>query len=318
MIDFRAHARQAPKRIILCENDERVLRAARTLADEGLCVPVLVGSWEEFNATAKAHGFTLDSIEAIAIEPQRYAQQYHELRKHKNITEDDALRTLADPAYFSCMLLLDGQADGLVCGATWSTANTLRPALQLLRGGHVASYFIMRTTKGDYLFGDCALNVRPNEDELSQIAVSIALEAERLGIEPHIAMLSHSSEGSAHDPDEEKVQHAARAARAKARELGKGWPISDDIQVDAAMDEEIGEHKAPHGMVHGDATVFIFPDIDAGNIGYKLVQRFAGAEAIGPITTNLKRPVNDLSRGCTSEEVVDVCCITAWQAGSTE
>ncbi len=312
MIDFRTAAKG--RRILLCEADPRIVKAAHQLLEEGIVTPILVGETDSFHHIAQAADVSLEGIEIRAIEPAKYADKYHELRKHKGISKEDAEKALADPAFYCTMLLDAKEADGLVCGASWPTANTLRPALQILREGLVSSYFVMRHEKGDYVFSDCALNVQPTAEQLGQIAFLAGKEAERLGLPVRIALLSFSTVGSASHPDQEKVMHATELARKLVADAGKDWKVGGELQLDAAIVPAVGKSKAPDSPVQGDATVLVFPDLDAGNIGYKLVQRFGGAQAIGPILTSLRRPVSDLSRGCSAQDVVEVAYVTAWQA----
>jgi len=305
-MDFRSFAQQHPARIALLEADERVVSAARFLADHKLVTPIFVGEREAFSQ----FGVPVGDIECIAINPERFAQEYFELRKHKGITLEDATRTLADPAFFATMLCKANAVDGVVGGATWPTANTILPALHILRDGLASSFFLMKTSLGEFFFADCAFNVQPSAQDLAHIAFATALASEEMGFSPRIAMLSFSTIGSASHPDQEKVAQATVGLKKLVSENNKSWPVYGEVQLDAAIDPRIGASKG----AGGDANVLVFPDLDAGNIGYKLVSRFASATSIGPIMTGFSRPVNDLSRGCTVEEIVDVCCVTAWQA----
>lgn len=312
MIDYAQAAKDSGAKILFCEPDERIIHAAHELKKQGLN-PVLVGEATDYEQ-ATSNPEHLDEIPTIPIDPERYAKQYHELRKHKNISEADARNALQDPAFYSCMLLADGQADGLVCGASWPTENTLRPALQILAQGLASSFFIMQTARGEHFFTDCAMNIQPAPDQLAQIAINTAQQAQKLGVQPRIAMLSFSTVGSAHHPEQEKVMQATQAVKKHRDEHQEDWKVSGEYQVDAALDEQTAQRKAAGKEVRGDANILVFPDLDAGNIGYKLVQQYTGCEAIGPIITGLKKPVNDLSRGCDAQEIIQVAQITAWQS----
>lgn len=305
--NYRDQVAGSGKRVLLCEPDARIVEAAQQLRKEGIVEPVLVGDTQAFSE----HG-SIEGIEVIPVKPEQYEHQYYELRKHKDISQEEARKALEDPALYSCMLLRDNQADGLVCGATWPTARTLRAALHTLRKGRAFSYFILRTGQGDYVFADCAFNIQPTAEELAEIAYGAGIETQWLGLPVNIAMLSFSTYGSAKHADQEKVARATQLLKEKAAD--KNWKIGGEMQVDAALDKAVGKSKAPDSQVQGDATVFIFPDLDAANIGYKLVQRFAHDEAVGPIISGLAKPVNDLSRGCTAEEAADTCYVTAWQS----
>lgn len=300
MIDFHTRTKDSQKRILFCEEDERVVQAARKVLEHGL-VPVLVGEFADFD---------VEGLERIDIRPETYVDEYFELRKHKGISREDAQQALMDPAFFSCMLLADGKADGLVCGASWPTANTLRPAIHILRDGLASSYFFI----GKRVFADCAINVQPDASQLSEIAINTARAVERFGVSPRIAMLSFSTVGSASHPDQQKVMQAANSVRTYIKEHDLDWVVDGEFQVDAAINPGVAKRKAPDSPLQGDANVLIFPDLDAGNIGYKLVQQYTGVDAVGPIITGFSQPVNDLSRGCSVEEIVDVACITAYQS----
>ena len=251
-----------------------------------------------------------------------YVDALVELRKNKGMTPEEARRLLTtDYMFYACMMLKSGAADGIVSGACHSTANTLRPALQIVKtkpGSKIASAFFVIDVpnceygeNGTFVFGDCGLNQNPNPEELAVIAVSSAESFRFLvGAEPKVAMLSHSSKGSAKHADVDKVVEATRIAKELAPEL----KLDGELQTDAAMVPSVGASKAPGSEVAGHANVLIFPDLDAGNIGYKLVQRLAKAEAYGPMLQGIAKPVNDLSRGCSASDIVGVVAITAVQA----
>jgi phosphate acetyltransferase len=314
--------------IVLPESyEERNLEATAAILEEGLANIILVGKKEEI--IAKAAGFNIEK--AIFIDPANYekmdafVEMFCELRKSKGVTPEQALKALLDPMTFGVMLVKMGEADGMVSGAIHSTADTLRPALQILKTKPgtelVSSFFIMVCKDGTYgddgvlLFADCALNQNPNSAELAAIAIDSAKSYEAfVGGEARVAMLSHSTMGSAKHADVDKVVEATKLAKAKAPNI----KLDGELQLDAAIVAKVGSQKAPESKVAGKANVLIFPDIDAGNIGYKLVQRFAGAEAYGPVLQGIAKPVNDLSRGCSAEDIVGVVAMTAVQAQITK
>lgn len=305
------------KTIVLPEGeDPRTIEAARMIIDEGIAKLVIIGDPS-----------SIDVAGAQVIDPktderhEAYAQAFYELRKKKGVTIEQAREQLDDATYFGTMMVKLGDADGLVSGACHSTANTLRPALQILKTAPgtklVSSFFIMCTPATEYgengtlLFADCGLNIAPDADQLSEIAIaSAATWRSLIGTEPKIAMLSYSTMGSAKGDTAEKVQEATRLAKEKAPEL----VLDGDLQLDAALEASVGKLKAPESKVPGEANVLVFPDLGAGNIGYKLVQRFAKAEAYGPVLQGIAAPVNDLSRGCSASDIVGVVAITAVQA----
>ena len=257
---------------------------------------------------------------------EEYAQKFAELRAKKGVTIEQARAQMNDATYYGTMMVKMGDADGLVSGACHSTADTLRPALQILKTAPgtklVSAFFIMCTstpqfgTDGTLIFADCGLNINPTSDELSEIAIASAKSWQTFmgNVEPHVAMLSYSTMGSAGGEVAKKVQEAVAFCKEKAPEV----PIDGDLQLDAAIVPTVAQLKAPGSPVAGKANVLVFPDLEAGNIGYKLVQRFAGAEAYGPILQGIAKPVNDLSRGCSAEDIVGVVAITAVQAQMAE
>ena len=321
---MKEKAKQDIKTIVLPESyEERTLRAADAVLKEGLANIVLVGNKEKIQAVIPE----LDLEKATFIDPENYDRMeefvntFCELRKSKGVTPEQARKTMQDPTYFGVMLVKMGVADGMVSGAIHSTADTLRPALQILKTKPgtelVSSFFIMvckDNTYGDdgvLLFADCALNQNPNPQELAAIAIDWAKSYKAfVGGEPRVAMLSHSTKGSAKHPDVDKVVEATKIAKEKAPDI----KLDGELQLDSAIVEKVGAQKAPGSNVAGKANCLIFPDIDAGNIGYKLVQRFAGAEAYGPVLQGIAKPVNDLSRGCFWEDIVAVVAMTAVQA----
>jgi len=319
-------AQESPGRIVLPEpEDERTLRAAKAVSERGVARVTLVGNPATIAATAKVAGVDLA---AEIIDPARsehrdsFASRYYELRKSKGISEEDARSALLDPITFGIMMLDRGLGDGLVAGACHSTAATLRPALQILRTAPgvpmVSSFFFMAFPGATYLFADCGLVEDPDSEQLAEIALGTAESAMGFGIEPLVAMLSYSTKGSANSPLTEKVVEATRIAQERAiARFGAESPVRIDgeLQGDAALVPSVGQRKSPGSPVAGQAKVLIFPNLDSGNIAYKLVERLGGASAFGPIVQGLRLPVNDLSRGCSWEDIVGVVAVTTvqWQ-----
>jgi phosphate acetyltransferase len=324
MDEIKSKARANLKRIVLPEGtEERTIKAAAIIAKEGLAKVIMMGSPEEIKKQAP----DMESLGVTIIDPAKsdklaeYADTFYELRKSKGITPEQALKTITDPLYYACMMIKKGDADGMVAGAINTTANTLRPALQIIKTAPgisvVSSCFVMIMKNEDYghngvmVFGDCAVNPNPNAEELAAIAISTAKTAAQLtGMDPKVAMLSFSTKGSAKHELVDKVAQAT----ARVKELSPELMVDGELQADAALVASVGQLKSPGSPVAGHANVLIFPDLQAGNIGYKLVQRLAGAEAIGPICQGLAAPVNDLSRGCSVEDIVSVVAITSVQA----
>lgn len=317
-LDRMKNAAKADKKtVVLPEGeDPRTIAAARKIVDEGLANLVVLGD----PATIDLPGVTVIDPKT-SDKHEAYAQKFAELRAKKGVTIEQAREQMDDNTYFGTMMVKMGDADGLVSGACHSTANTLRPALQILKTAPgtklVSAFFVMCTDKTEYgengtlLFADCGLNIDPTADELSEIAIASANTWKSLmSDDPKVAMLSFSTMGSAKGDVPTKVQEATKLANEKEPELA----LDGDLQLDAALVDSVAQLKAPGSKVAGKANILIFPDLEAGNIGYKLVQRFAGAEAYGPILQGIAKPVNDLSRGCSAEDIVGVVAITAVQA----
>ena len=321
---IKARAKADKKTIVLPESeDRRTYEAAAQILKEDLANLIIIGSEEAVKKGSEG----LDVSKSTIVDPEKnektqaYVDKLVELRAKKGMTPEKARETiLNDYTYYGVMMVKMGDADGLVSGACHSTANTLRPCLQILKtkpGTKLVSAFFLMVVPdceygddGVFVFGDCGLNQNPNPEELAAIAESSAESYRMLtGNEPRVAMLSHSSKGSAKHADVDKVVEATRIAK----EANPDLALDGELQLDAAIVPSVGASKAPDSKVAGKANVLIFPDLDAGNIGYKLVQRLAKAEAYGPMTQGIAAPVNDLSRGCSAEDIVGVVAITAVQ-----
>ena len=326
MSDFldrmKAAAKADKKTIVLPEGeDPRTIEAAKKIVEEDLANLVILGDPAQIDVP----GVTVIDP-ATAEQHEAYAAKFAELRAKKGVTIEQAREQMNDATYFGTMMVKMGDADGLVSGACHSTANTLRPALQILKTAPgtklVSAFFIMCTKTPEYgadgtlLFADCGLNIDPTADELSEIALASAesWKAFMPGVDPKVAMLSFSTKGSAKGDVPAKVQEATKLANEKNPELA----LDGDLQLDAALVQSVADLKAPGSTVAGNANILVFPDLEAGNIGYKLVQRFGGAEAYGPVLQGIARPVNDLSRGCSADDIVGVVAITAVQAQMAE
>lgn len=318
-VEVMERARAKQQHIILPEGtDERILRAADELIHGGICKLTLLGDSAEVNAKASKLGLDISEIEIIdpVTSPlrQSFAEEYTKLRAHKGVAFDDAYDRMADPSYFGTMLVHLGHADGMVSGATHTTAETIRPSLEIIKTAPgvslVSSAFLMCLPDKVLAFADCAVNPDPNAEQLATIAASTAETARVFGIEPRVAMLSYSTGSSGVGADVEKVRSATTLLAAAHPEL----PIAGPIQYDAAVDAGVGASKMPNNPVAGRATVLIFPDLNSGNTAYKAVQRSSNAIAVGPVLQGLRKPVNDLSRGCTVPDIVNTVAITAIQA----
>ena len=323
---MKEKARQDIKKIVLPEaSDLRTIKAAATALNEGYAEIVLLGDENKINNLANENG--LDISKAIILNPLtsdkavEYANKLYELRKEKGMTLEQAENLVKDEVYFGMMMVKMGEADGLISGAIHSTSDTLRPALQILKTAPgtklVSAFFVMVVPNsefgedGVFVFGDCGLNQNPTDEELAEIAHSSSRSFENLvGKESKVAMLSYSTKGSAHSELVDKVVSATNIVKERYPEMH----VDGELQLDAAIVPSVGSSKAPDSEIAGHANTLIFPDLNAGNIGYKLVQRLAKAEAYGPLCQGIAKPVNDLSRGCSAEDIAGVIAITAVQA----
>lgn len=325
MEEIKARAKKLGKHIVLPEGeDARVVKAAADAVKEGIAAVTLLGNPDEI----RKNNPDVDLSHVTIVDPKTsdkhaaYASAFYELRKAKGMTEEQADQLMYDNTYFGMMMLKEGAADGLVSGACHSTANTLRPGLQIIKTAKdaplVSAYFLMVAPEsgnpfcedGCYIYADSGLNQNPTSEELANIAIQSAKSAEMVaGISPRIAMLSHSTKGSAKHADVDKVVKALEIAKTLRPDLN----IDGELQLDAAIVPDVAKSKAPGSKVAGHANVLIFPDLDAGNIGYKLTERLGGFQAVGPLCQGFAKPINDLSRGCHAEDVVAAIAITALQ-----
>ena len=322
---IKERAKADKKTIVLPESmDERTYAAAETVLKEGLANIIIIGTPEEVEKNGKGY----DISGAIIVDPftyektEDYINLFVELRKAKGMTYEEAKKTaLSDYMYYACLMVKSGDADGVVSGACHSTANTLRPSLQIIKTKPgtklVSAFFVMVVpdcefgSNGTFVFSDCGLEQNPDPEKLAAIAECSAESFKMLvEEEPLVAMLSHSSKGSAKHDDVTKVVEATKICKENNPDL----KVDGELQLDAAIVPSVGSSKAPDSPVAGKANVLVFPDLDAGNIGYKLVQRLAKAEAYGPVTQGIAKPINDLSRGCSAEDIVGVIAITCVQA----
>ena len=313
--------KKSPKKIVFTEgSDPRILEASSRLLASNFLHPILVGDPDEIEKAAEESGFNIRGAEIV--DPKKFDRMdemvdlFCELRKSKGVTPEQARGILSQANYFGTMLVKMGIADALLGGATYSTADTVRPALQLIKtkpgSSCVSSCFILvrpsATGENEVLaMGDCAINLKPTEDQLAEIAWEVAECGKHFGIDPKVAFLSYSTLGSGKGEDVDKMRNAA----AKAKELYPSLPIEGELQFDAAVSPRVARTKCPNSEVAGQANTFIFPDINAGNIGYKIAQRLGNFDAYGPILLGLNAPINDLSRGCNAEEVYSMAIITA-------
>ncbi len=312
---IKSKARSLNRHIVLPDAmDERAIAAARKLTDQGIAKVSLIGNETEVQRKSKESGTHLNGIMVIDPEnnedAERYAKIFLELRKSKGTTAEQAVATMKNPLFFGAMLVREGKANGSVAGSISTTGDVLRAAIQVIGMKEgisiVSSFFLMIFPKKIFSFADCAVVPNPTADQLADIAITTAENHRKLvGDEPRVAMLSFSTKGSAKHEMVDKVVHATEIAKRKDPHL----KIDGDLQLDAAIIPDVAKRKSPASAVAGDANVLIFPDLNAGNIGYKMAQRLGGADALGPIVQGLKKPAFDLSRGCSVQDIVDVVAI---------
>lgn len=329
--EIKAKAAKLGKTIVLCEGeDKRVIQAAAEITKQGIAKIVLIGNEEECKKVAPEVDLTgITLIDPLTSDKTaEYAKILYEARKAKGMTEEEAAKQAKDRTMFGALMLKAGDVDGYVSGACHSTANTLRPGLQVVKTAPgiktVSSCFIMIAPEGSQnpynpdgvaVFADCAINIEPTAEQLADIAISSAKTAKTIaGIEPKVAMLSFSTKGSGNDDKFFKSVPKVQEATALAKQMAPDLALDGEFQFDAAVAPEVGQLKAPGSTVAGHANVFIFPNINAGNIGYKIAQRFGGYMAIGPVCQGFAKPLNDLSRGCNVEDIVATVAVTALQA----
>ncbi len=319
-------AKENPKRIVLAEGEEeRTIQASEIISKNSLAKIILVGNKAKIMEKAASLNVKLEDVEIIDPENSEklneYIEVFYELRKNKGMTLEKAAQIVRDPLYYATMMIKQGDGDGLVSGAIHTTGDLLRPGLQIVKTAPgisiVSGFFVMMVPDCEYgkngllIFADCAVNPNPTAEELANIAISTAETAKKLcNMDPKVAMLSFSTYGSAKHELVDKV----RTATEIAHKLRPDLDIDGELQLDAAIVDRVAQLKAPGSSVAGKANVLVFPDLQTGNIGYKLVQRFAKAEAIGPICQGFAKPINDLSRGCSVDDIVNVVAVTAVQA----
>ncbi|MDP4008730.1 MAG: phosphate acetyltransferase [Candidatus Peregrinibacteria bacterium] len=326
-------AKLHPAKIIFPEGiDVRILTAVGKIIEEGTAKPFLLGDIEELKKIAKLENINVPWEKVPVIDPtdsdyiDRYTELLIALRADKGMTPKKAREQLKNPCYFATMMLYHEEVDAMIAGATWSTADTIKPAFEIIKSKEefhrISSFFFMVQEKKDndpsndvFLFADSAINIDPTAEELAEIAIDTAETAKRFNIEPKVAMLSFSTNGSGGDhPSVEKIQKAVEIAQKKRPDL----IIEGEMQVDSALIPEVCEQKFPNSKIQGRANVLIFPDLNSGNISYKLVQRLGKYKALGPITQGLARPVNDLSRGCSVDDIINMAAISSIEVMASE
>ena len=312
------------KHIVLPEGgDERTIEAAKKITDKKIAKLTILGDEKQISSALKTIGAKTNDIDIInnqtSSKLKDYAEQFYQLRKNKGVTPEIALKTVKEPVYFGTMMIKNNEVDGLVSGATHSTADTVRPALQIIKAAKgimtVSSMFFMTNDKMTILYADCGLVQEPDAEQIADITLSTARTAKQFGIVPNIALLSYSTKGSAQGIVPSKMAKATELAKEKlAKDFDGEYLIDGELQFDAAFVPKVAAKKCPDSPLKGRANVFIFPELGAGNICYKITERLAGFNAYGPILQGLAKPVNDLSRGCNSDDIVAAVAITAIQA----
>jgi phosphate acetyltransferase len=327
---IKAQARKDPKRIVFPEStEERTLKALQIVLKEKTAKPILIGNPKEIAKALKKLKLNLKEVPIIdhlaaenAKKLERYANNLYDLRKEKGMTPEQAKTLIREPIYYGTMMVHLNEADGLISGAVHSTGHTVLPALQIIKTREkfhkVSGVFFIKFKKKIMLFADAAVTPEPDAKDLAEIAIDTARTAIRFGIEPRVAMLSFSTKGSANHPLAKKVAEATEIAKDKAKKLLPEAVIDGEMQLDAAVEPWVAKIKCPNATIKGDANVLIFPDLQAANIGYKLATFFGHAEAIGPILQGLRKPVNDLSRGCFVKDIVDISAMTVIEAQHIE
>lgn len=316
---IQAQARKDPQKIVLPEAmDERILRAVEEIVENRTAIPVLIGDSKSIKAKAKKLKLSIDWNKVGITDPtdkeliKKYSDALYEIRKDKGLTKIQAKKAIKDLNYFGTMMIQMDDADGMVTGATHPTAASIRPVLQIIKAKEkfhkVSGIFFMLLEKRLLLFADAAITIEPNSHDLRDIAIDTAETAKMFGIEPRVALLSFSTKGSADHPLVDKIKEAVAMIKDKRPDL----IVDGELQVDAALVPEIAKRKCPQSPIKGDANVLIFPNLETANIAYKLVERLAGAKAIGPLLQGLRKPINKLSRGCNYKDIVNVVTLTAF------
>lgn len=319
--NVKQKAKTLKKKIILPEAfDDRILQAVEIISNQDIAVPILLGKKELIRKQAKKLQLNINWNKITVIDSENkqlqkhYAEILFSLRKQKGLSLKEAQILIQNPNYFGVMMVHENEADGLVSGANSPTSDTVRPALQIIKTKEkfhkVSGIFFMILKNRLLLFADCAINIDPNSYDLAEIAIDTAETAKRFGIQAKIALLSFSTNGSGHHPFVDKIREATAIIKHKRPDL----IVDGEMQVDAALVPDICKKKFPNAKIQGDANILIFPDLQAGNIAYKLVERLAGAKAVGPVLQGLTRPINDLSRGCSFQDVVNLTAFTACEA----
>jgi phosphate acetyltransferase len=321
---YQLAKKQSVKLIFPEPNDPRILKALPIILKKQLCQPVLVGNSAKIKQQAKKLKLKINFQKVEFIDPadqklqKEFQNGFYQLRKNKGVTPEIAAKTMQDINYFSTMALQLGYADGLVSGSFSSTADTLRPVLQIIKTRPqvklASSAFLMLFPDKIFIYSDCALNILPDAEQLAEIALNSADLAKNFGIKPKIALLSFSTHGSGPHPLSEKIAQATKIAQRRA----PGLLIDGEVQVDTALVPGVAKLKSPHSKIKGQANILIFPNLEVGNIAYKLTERLAGAKALGAIMLGLNKPANDLSRGCSVEDIVNLSAITAIQASAAK